>query len=224
MVQGEVPKVEIDVLFVGQTGIGKSTIVNMIRRVTDSSKTAAEVSNGVTPCTKQTIAYPVELETGLHCQLWDTRGLDEAVESQDRGFMAKIVDRLRQLAKQQERELRETIRHRTRTATPILMWCIDATKLEVPFHWQQFRKVYVEYCDRKAIPVIVITRMASERIGWEPVCRSQLQQLDLGLGPDTSDVPLLRVRTFRNSFCAEYTEDSNALRDLICRLRRPVDT
>ena len=195
----------------------------MVRRIKDRTATAAEVSNDARPCTAHTTFYAMQLGTGLHCQLWDTRGLDEAVDNPDRRFMAKIVDRIRQLASQQERELKETLRNRTRTAKPILMWCINAAKIDVPFHWQQFRKVYVEYCDRKAIPVVVITRMALNMTGWELRCRNQLQLLGLGTGSDNTDVLLLGVREHRNPSSTEYTEDSEALRDLISRLMKPAN-
>ncbi|KAH0833070.1 hypothetical protein J3R83DRAFT_12061 [Lanmaoa asiatica] len=210
--------VEIDVLFVGQTGVGKSTLINMIRGVPDNTDGAAKVSNDARPCTTQTTSYSTSLETGFPCRIWDTRGLDEAADTHDRGWMTKIVDRIRQLAFQQARELKETLRDRTRLAIPILMWCIDATKIDVPIHWQQFRRVYVEYCERKAIPVVVITRMAPNATGWEDRCSNQLQRLDLGEGSNTVDVPLLRVRKYKDRSSTEYTEDSQALKDLISRL------
>lgn len=133
--------------------------------------------------------------------------------------MTKIVDRIRQLASQQARELKETLRDRTRLAMPILMWCIDAAKIDVPIHWQQFRRVYMEYCERRAIPVIVITQMPPNATGWENRCNNQLRDLGLGEGY-TVDVPLLRVRKYRNTSSPEYSEDSKALRDLISRLGR----
>lgn len=195
----------------------------MIRRLKDRAAIAAEVSNDARPCTTHTIPYPTQLETGLHCQLWDTRGLDEAVDNHDRRIMAKIVDRIRHLAHQQERELKETIRNRTRTAKPILMWCIHAAKIDVLVHWQQFRKVYMDYCERKAIPVVVLTRMTSNMTGWEPRCRNQLQLLGFGAGSDNTEVLLLRVREHRNTSSAEYTEDCEALRHLISRLMKPTN-
>lgn len=179
----------------------------------------AEVSNDARPCTIHTTSYSSSLETGLRCLLWDTRGLDEATDTHG-GWMSKIVDRIRLMASQQARELKETLRDRTRLAIPILMWCIDATKIDVSLHWQHFRKVYVEYCERKAIPVIVITRMPLNATGWEMRCNNQLQKLDLGEGSNAVDVTLLRVRKYRNASSLEYKEDSQALKDLISKLTK----
>jgi len=183
----------------------------MIIGAPDGSKEAAEVSNDAHPCTQHTSSYSISLEPDLQCQLWDTRGLDEAAGTNDRQrFMAKIVDKIRQLASQQARELRETLRDRTKVATPILMWCIDATKIDVQVHWQQFQKVYVEYCDKKAIPVVVITRGPLKATEWETKCTGQLRSLNLGV-----DVPFIMVRKYRGSSFPEYSEDSKALKDLI---------
>ncbi|KAF8121737.1 hypothetical protein EV363DRAFT_1362125 [Boletus edulis] len=203
------PSVEIDIIFVGQTGVGKSSLINMIIGAVDGSKASANVSNDAHPCTTHTTSYSTTLDTGLRCQLWDTRGLDEAAGAQN--FMSKLVDKIRQLASQQARELKETLRDRTRLAIPILMWCIDATKIDVQVHWQQFQKVYVEYCERKAIPVLVITR-GPPKVGWEARCTDQLRQLNLG-----ADVPFRMVRRYRSTSSPEYGEDAKALKDLILR-------
>ena len=183
----------------------------MIRGVLDHSAAAAKVSNDAHPSTGHTTSYRLLLDTGIGCQLWDTRGLDEVAGTQT--FMAKIVDRIRQLANQQARELKEIFRNRTRLAIPILVWCIDAAKIDIEDHWQQFHRVYVEYCERKAIPVVVITRGRPKETEWELRCREQLIQLDLGV-----DVPILMVRKYRSPSSLEYTEDSRALRDLISKL------
>ena len=205
------PSFHINVVVVGMTGVGKSSLINMIMGVPDGSKGAAQVSRDAYPCTMLTTSYTCLLGTGLLCQLWDTRGFDEVTYG--RTFMAKIVDRIRQLASQQARELKETLRNRTRVARPILMWCMDASKIEVDVCWEPLRRVYVEYCDRKVIPVLVITRGLSRQNGWELRCREQLEQLDLGV-----DVPMLMVRRHRNSSSLQYTEDAQALRDLISQL------
>ena len=209
MLEGE----EIDVIIVGQTGVGKSSLINMIIGVPDGSAEAAKVSNGVRPCTTQTTVYSTSLETGLRCRLWDTRGLDESVGTNYVWPMAKMMDRIRQLASQQVRELKETLRDRTGVTIPILVWCIDATRIDVPVHWQQFHKVYVEYCERKAIPVVVITRGPPRATDWETKCTDQLRSLDLGV-----DVPFRVVRMHRGPSSQEYVEDSKALRDLIAEL------
>ncbi|KAG8213272.1 hypothetical protein J3R82DRAFT_11747 [Butyriboletus roseoflavus] len=212
--------VEIDVIFVGQTGVGKSSLINMIIDMRDGADGAAKVSNGARPCTVHTTSYSTSLGSGLRCLLWDTRGLDEAADTPERGWMTKLVDRIRQLASQQARELKETLRDRTRLAIPILVWCIDAAKIDVPIHWQQFRRVYLEYCEKRAIPVIVITQMPPNATGWEKRCNNQLRELDLEEGPNTVDIPLLRVRKYRNASSPEYCEDSKALRDLISEVTK----
>ena len=205
------PSAEIDVLFVGHTGVGKSSLVNTIMGVPDQSKAAARVSDDARPCTTHTTSYTFSLQTGLRCNLWDTRGIDEALGAQR--LMANLVDRIRQLATQQARELKETLRNRTRLAIPILVWCIDAMKIDLEVYWQQFRKVYVEYCERKAIPVVVITRGPPKKTEWELKCREELKWLDLGV-----DVPILMVRKYHNPSSLEHVEDSRALRDLISKL------
>ncbi|KAH0832923.1 hypothetical protein J3R83DRAFT_11890 [Lanmaoa asiatica] len=207
---------EIDVLFVGQTGVGKSSLINMVMGIPDHSEAAARVSNDAQPCTSHTTSYPCVLTPGLRCQLWDTRGLDEVAVSYERRWTAKIIDRILQLPSQQARELKETLRDRTKLATPILVWCIDAAKIDVPILWRQFRRIYVEYCGRKAIPVVVVTQMPPNATGWEEMCSNQLQQLDLNDG--MGDIPLLRVRKYHNLSSPEYVEDSQALRDLISKL------
>lgn len=187
----------------------------MIMGIPDGSKGAALVSNDARPCTPHTTSYSILLEEGYRCRLWDTRGLDEAASAH--GFMAKIVDKIRQLASQQASELKETIRNRIKLASPILMWCIDASKVDVEVQWHQFRKVYVDYCERKAIPVVVITRGSSKEVGWETKCTDQLRQLDLGAGVD---VPFTMMRKYRNPSSREYGEDCKALKDFIKGLMR----
>lgn len=99
------------------------------------------------------------------------------------------------------------------------MWCIHASKIDVPIHWQHFRKVYVEYCGRRVKPVVVITQMAPGfATEWEERCKGQLGELDLGIGLDNTKDLLLTVRKFRDTFSSEYLEDSLALKDLIFRL------
>lgn len=190
----------------------------MVMDKRDGSLGAANVSNDTPPCTMQTTSYPASLETGLRCRLWDTRGLDEAVGTSDRSLIARMLDKIRELASNQTRELRETLRDRTRQGVPILVWCIDAAKIEVPVYWQQFSKVYVEYCERRATPAVVITRGPPKGAEWEAKwtrCTEQLQGLGLGV-----EVPFRMVGKYRNPSApgSEYEEDSKALRDFISEL------
>ena len=183
----------------------------MIIGVPDDSEEAAKVSNNVKPCTTHATSYSMSLEAGLRCRLWDTRGLNEAAGTNDGWFKTKI----RELASQQARELKKALRVRIRLATPILVWCIDATKINSQEYWQQFHKVYVEYCDRKATPAIVITRGPPKGTDWETKCADQLRSLDLGL-----IVPVRMARKNRGPSSQEYGEDSKALKDLISELTK----
>lgn len=226
----------INILLAGQTGVGRSTLINMITGATDGSTRAARVSNDVRPCPIETTVHTAPLEVegiALQCSLWDTRGLDEAVDHPN--LMDTAASWFRQqglglLSKRQpERDLRNICRKRVSdlndgeqsrsTSILILMWCIHASKIDVPIHWEHFRKVYVEYCNRRVKPVVVITQMtpgfARE---WEERCRDQLGKLNLGIGLDSANDLLLMVRRYRDTSSPEYTDDSLALKDLIFRL------
>jgi len=226
----------IDILLAGQTGVGRSTLINMITGATDGSTQAARVSNDVRPCPVETTVHtaPLQLdETTLQCSLWDTRGLDEAVDHPN--LMDTATNWLRQQGfglfskRQSERDLRVICRKRVNdlnegeqspsASIVVLMWCIHASKIDVPIHWQHFRKVYVDYCHRRVKPVVVITQMAPGfATEWEKRCKDQLGDLDLGIGlGDTKDL-LLTVRKFRDTSSPEYLEDSLALKDLVFRL------
>lgn len=229
----------IDIFLAGQTGVGKSTLINMIKAgATDRSTRAAKVSNDARPCPIETTVHTASLDvdgTTMRCNLWDTRGFDEAVDHPN--SMDTAANWLRQQGfkffskRQHERDLRDICRKRVHdlsdgepsrpASTVILMWCIHASKIDVPIHWQHFRKVYVNYCDRRVKPVVVITQMTSGFAKeWERRCKDQLGALGLGIGfDDTSDL-LLMVRKYRDTSSPEYMEDTLALKDLILRLSR----
>jgi len=212
---------EVDIFFVGQTGVGKSSLINMIMGVQDTDKKAAQVSTDARPCTEQTTSYPVLLEPNLQCRLWDTRGLNEAVEKSDnRRLMAKVVDMLERIFQskdQQEHELQETLRnHIDKQIKPILIWCVDAGKIGIPVPWVDFRRVYVGYCREKVIPVIVVTRMHPKTTQWEEKCRGQLGDMN---------IRLIRVRDYGKQPSTGYEEDSKALKALVSEVAKvEVDT
>ncbi|KAF9223729.1 hypothetical protein BS17DRAFT_115294 [Gyrodon lividus] len=210
---------DVDVVLAGQTGVGKSSLVNMIMGVGDEH--GAQVSNDVRPCTEKTTPYITKLEgSSLQCQLWDTRGLDEA--SDDPSIMAMALSWFRGIP-QCERELKDFCKERTKydrgQTMPLFIWCIHASKITVPVHWQQFRKAYVDYCGRKVKPVVVITQMAPKfETDWREKCEEQLRQLDLKIVPGNPSDLLVRVRKHHGISSIEYREDSQAVRDTISLL------
>ncbi|KIK99587.1 hypothetical protein PAXRUDRAFT_822580 [Paxillus rubicundulus Ve08.2h10] len=213
----------IHVVLAGQTGVGKSSLVNMIMGVEDSSLGGAQVSNDVRPCTENTTPYKAVFGgNDLQWQLWDTRGLDEALDGAT--FMEKAVSWLR--GSQCERELKNVCGARTSNvdrgqAMPLLIWCIRASKITVPVHWQQFCKAYVNYCGRKVKPVVVITQMNPKSeitLGWKEKCEEQLRKLGLTSLTGNLDDLLVSVRTHDGPSTTEYKEDSQAVRGLISRV------
>lgn len=223
----------IDILIAGQTGVGRSTLINMISGASGGSTRAAKVSNDVRPCPIETTVHTARLELGgtaFEYNLWDTRGLDEAVDHPN--LMDAAAKWFRQPGfglfskRQHERDLKNLCRERVHDQsdgeqlqsipTVILMWCIHASKIDVPIHWQHFRRVFVEYCDRRVKPVVVITQMTPGfEKDWERRCKDQLRRLALGIGFD--DI-LLMVRKYRDTSSPECEEDSLALRSHIFRL------
>ncbi|KIJ14948.1 hypothetical protein PAXINDRAFT_155835 [Paxillus involutus ATCC 200175] len=217
--KGNVSLQQNDVIVAGQTGVGKSSLINMIMGVEDGSFHCAKVSTDVRPCTEKTAIYTTMLEgNSLQCHLWDTRGFDEVLDGAT--FMEKAVSWLR--GSQCDRELKNVCGARTGKldgghAVTLLIWCISASKITVPVHWQQFYKAYVNFCRRKVKPVVVITQMnpkAEIASNWKEICEKQL----LGLGI-TGDL-LVRVRIHRGPSSTEYKEDSQAVRGLISRAAR----
>ncbi|KAF9229883.1 hypothetical protein BU15DRAFT_69668 [Melanogaster broomeanus] len=211
------PTSSIDVLIAGQTGTGKSSLINMIMGVGD-------VSGDVRPCTEKTTSYSTTFgENSLQCQLWDTRGLNEALDNA--AFMATARAWLRQavgVLSECERDLKNACKASTSHGkTPIFLWCMLASKINVPSHWQQFRKAYAEYCGRKVTPVVVITRMQPNiaSTDWRKTCKEHLRNLDFGTGSgNADDFYLVKVREHRGTSSTQYNEDSEALRDLITQL------
>lgn len=207
----------------------------MITAAPAGSTQAARVSNDVRPCPIETTMHiaPLQVDgTTLQCSLWDTRGLDEAVDHPN--LMDTAANWLRQqgfglFRRQSERDLRSVCRKRVHDLNDgeqsrsgpivVLMWCIHASKIDVPIHWQHFRKVYAEYCGKRVKPVIVITQMTpSFAAEWKERCEEQLRGLELGIGLDDTKDLLLMVRKYRDTSSRECKEDSLALRHLIFRL------
>ncbi|KAG6374513.1 hypothetical protein JVT61DRAFT_4557 [Boletus reticuloceps] len=117
------PRLEIDVLFIGRTGAGKSSLINMVRGIPDHSEAAAKVSHDARPCTAHTDTYSSSLEAGVRCRLWDTPGLDHLAASH---YVTRLVDRIRHQPASQQARPTEVTRDRNTTPKPIiLVWCID---------------------------------------------------------------------------------------------------
>ena len=195
---------KISVVFVGQIGVGKSTLINMIVGIPDHSQVAARVGHSARPITLQNAFYSCVLTTGLRCWLWDTRGLDAEA---DDDLMVKMARRIPQ-------------RSPTDSET-IFVWCMQASKIDFPSSWKQFRVVYEEYCrvGKGVVPVIVVTQIGPGATGWELTCKNQIRQLGSRVGLyEIDNILLLGVRKHRGASSPEYIQDSKALRDHLIQL------
>ena len=197
-------KTSVNVVFVGQTGVGKSTLINTIVGVPDYSQAAARVGRSARAVTLHSACYSCVLATGVRCQLWDTRGLDTAT---DDDLMVKMARRIPWSPINWE---------------AIFVWCMQASNIDFPSSWKQLRGVYEEYHRGRrqtAVPVIVITQIGPGATGWELTCKTRIRQLGSRMGLyDINNILLLGVRKHRGTSSPEYIEDSRALRDHFIQL------
>lgn len=154
----------MNVAIVGNTGVGKSTLVNVLK-----GERIAAVDNNVRPCTTRTMSYDV-VEGGTRYRIWDTRGLNEGSEKS-----APITGLLRLLGvlPDAEREVRKFLRGRNPSVNFVLL-CIDARKIKVEVHWKIYNKIYVDFCERGVKVAVVVMQLGERDIRsseWKRTCQ-----------------------------------------------------
>ncbi|KAG6331688.1 hypothetical protein ID866_7403 [Astraeus odoratus] len=121
------------IVFIGETGVGKSSIINLIE---DRSQ-PARVNNDAVPCTTEFTPYTITLQSQQYL-LWDTPGLDGGPFEFFRGTERKLKKFLRKKFLQQELHL--------------LVYCFKAGRSK-----RYTQKYYDRFClpTRKAnVPVV----------------------------------------------------------------------
>lgn len=191
------------VALVGVTGVGKSTLVNVL---SDSNR--AQVTNDVKPCTARPDRYDIVQEGVKYC-LWDTRGLNEAWEQEATGPIARFLRLLRVLP-DADQELRKFLRGKDPKIN-LILFCIEAEKIQVDAQWKNYNKIYVKFCRRKIKVAVVVTRMdqSTRNMDWRRTCEGMARDV-VGEIPDAR--MLEAVPTF------ERLEDARDSRSKILRL------
>ena len=191
------------VALVGVTGVGKSTIVNVL-----AGSNRANVTNDATPCTARPGRYDIE-EEGVSYTLWDTRGLNEATEQEATGPIVRFL-RLLRVVPDADHELRKFLRGKN-PKIHLILFCIEAEKIRVEAQWKNYDKIYVKFCKRKIKVAVVVTRMDwnTRDTDWKGTCEGMAREV---VGESLDARLVEAVPTF------ERLEDTTDCRSKILRL------
>ena len=131
-----------NIIIFGETGVGKSSLINMI-----AATTSAAVSNAAIGCTFESAPYDAELSNRKY-HLWDTAGLNEGEHgnvSADRAIES----------------LQELVQSLKDGGVSLLVYCIRGSRLRdiVKINYDLFHKII---CGGKVPIVVVITGLENE--------------------------------------------------------------
>lgn len=136
-----------NILFFGETGVGKSSIINMLL---GSDK--AKVSNDAAGCTATTTSYAGEI-MGEQYYFWDTIGLNEGEKGTmpDTKAASTLYHHLRDLSKS--------------GGVSLLVFCMRGPRVTAAGHknWVLFRDII---CGGKVPSVIAVTHLDAELDTW----------------------------------------------------------
>ncbi|KAL4073310.1 P-loop containing nucleoside triphosphate hydrolase protein [Scleroderma yunnanense] len=140
---GSLPK-EINIILFGQTGVGKSSIVNLI-----AGAPIADVSADVVGCTMSSTEY--RFIVGPHqYRIWDTVGLEEAPLSMDGYFKAilKALLLIRKVA--------------SAGGVNLLLFCMQGSRITRTVQCN-YRLFYEMFCEKQVPVGLVITYLEREK-------------------------------------------------------------
>ncbi|KAI6127662.1 P-loop containing nucleoside triphosphate hydrolase protein [Pisolithus croceorrhizus] len=138
------PLKEVNVILFGQTGVGKSSVVNLI-----AGRPVAEVSPDAQVCTMSSTEY--RFVVGMHdFRIWDTAGLEEATI----GFNAYVDAVLKAL---------QLIRRVAAAGgVNLLLFCIQGSRVTKTVQ-SNYRLFYEILCESKVPIGLVITNLEREQ-------------------------------------------------------------
>ena len=155
-----------NVIFIGETGSGKSSIINLI-----AGCNHAAVSPDVTPCTNAFALYDVSIR-GRTYRLWDTPGLSETSRSTLFGQSSQMT----------EHSLKRFLQARRRRGElDLLVLCVRGGRAH-----QAMSRIYKTFCStsrRIGIPVVIavthLERVQPAMDYWWPNNERELTSLGL---------------------------------------------
>ncbi|KIJ66926.1 hypothetical protein HYDPIDRAFT_108894 [Hydnomerulius pinastri MD-312] len=163
----------INVALVGVTGVGKSTLVNMIK-LQDSA--SAEANNDARPCTGQATRYDGKLLCGTKLNIWDTRGLNEASEKGADGTFELLISFFKRPS-EADRELKKFLRKQD---IHLVLWCIEEKNIRAAAQWKSYRKISADYCRNKVKVAVVVTQVPDTKLNgqeWKNVCQGKVKDM-----------------------------------------------
>ncbi|KIK27900.1 hypothetical protein PISMIDRAFT_145192 [Pisolithus microcarpus 441] len=133
----------INIILFGETGVGKSSVVNLI-----AGRTVAEVSPDVEGCTLQSKEYKFDVGS-IRVSIWDTVGLEEPEVGVD-GYIPAI-----------EKAWLLIKRLREAGGVDLLLFCIRANRVTMTTQ-SNYRLFYEVLCGQQVPIALVITHLERE--------------------------------------------------------------
>ena len=140
----EPPRTRHNIIFFGETGVGKSSVINMLRGITEDATTSADALG----CTLKSKDYPGSIHDQKYT-FWDTIGLNEGEQGNipDMKAVTALYHLLRGLS--------------DKGGVSLLVWCMKAPRITDAAHknWVLFREIV---CQQKVPAVIAVTHLELE--------------------------------------------------------------
>ncbi|KAJ3508481.1 hypothetical protein NMY22_g16599 [Coprinellus aureogranulatus] len=138
-----------NIVFFGETGVGKSSIINMLLEMSEErfDDAVASVSSAALGCTLVSTKYPCRLGDEMFI-LWDTAGLVEGEFGNVTGAQA-------------EQNLAELLRSMEGGGVSLLVYCTRARRFRtvIKHHYELF---FEKTCERRVPIVLVVNGLENE--------------------------------------------------------------